>query len=179
MTKFHDISRGFQKIPDPIFIYFCMVYIPFDSLTSLAGDRDMDLKSVEPWFGYLRKISSSNTLVKISRVEPSHTRTIHPLKSVPTITEILIFHVSSHFFHDIFHNFQNSMIWLKKLQSFFQGFPGAVGTLFGLSLSKDLYLVITQKLIFPDFSEIRRISCGFREIRNERPTTARNGKAYV
>ena len=31
--------------------------------------------------------------------------------------------------------------------------------LIGLSLSKDLYLVTTQKLIFPDFTEIRRISC--------------------
>ena len=37
-----------------------MVYIPFDSLTSLAGDRDMDLKSVEPWFG----LSEKNIFIK-------------------------------------------------------------------------------------------------------------------
>ena len=94
MTKFHDISRDFCKFPGIILIYFSVTNTPFDSPTSLVGGQDMDLK-------FKRFL--------VCLFESQHN--IQPLKSGLTITEILIFPGFLSFFHDIFHNFSNSMIF--------------------------------------------------------------------
>ena len=74
MTKFHDISRDFHKFPGVILIYFSVTNTLFDSLTSLVGSWDMDLKS---------------KIFLVWLFESQHN--IQSLKSVLTITEILIF----------------------------------------------------------------------------------------
>ena len=81
-------------------------------------------------------------------MELSHCTAIQPLKSVLTITEVLIFPGFVLFFHDIFFIIFkfHDMSMTGKANAIFPGFPGAVGTLDNVCLSENCYNFIVQYL---------------------------------
>ena len=87
-----------------------MAHTPFDPLISLVG-RDSDLKSHEPWFSSFERNLPRPPAHWLRSKEwnlpaQHYSATFKKLKSVLTITEILIFPGFLSIFHDIFQNFK-------------------------------------------------------------------------
>ena len=129
--------KAFSQISRYNFPLFHMAFTSFDSLILLI-DGDNHLKSTGLWFSKILgeifpDIKYIGWGLKNGILPHHYSATLKKLKSVSTITEILIFPGFLSFFHDVFQNLK--VPWYfhdwKSYSHFsrFSRFPGAVGTL--------------------------------------------------